>query len=169
MKELLLGCGAKQAKDIVTNGTAEFINPVKLDINPDHKPDVVWDLNIRPLPFQDNEFDEIHAYEVLEHIGKQGDYKGFFAEFEEYHRILKSNGLLVASVPMWNSVWAWGDPSHVRVINSGTIVFLSQKQYQAQIGRTPMTDFRYMYKADFDIEGMQESDDRFYFILKAIK
>lgn len=169
MTELLLGCGARTVKDVVTRGSKEFVSPVRLDINPDHKPDVVWDLNVRPLPFADNSFDEIHAYEVLEHIGKQGDYKGFFEEFTEYHRILKPDGLLVVSVPMWNSVWAWGDPSHTRVINSGSIVFLSQKQYQSQIGHTSMTDFRYVYKADFDIEMAQETQDKFYFVLRAIK
>ena len=89
MKELVLGSGHKSRKVLSSDKDKEYKNAVTLDINPDCNPDVVWDLNERPLPFEDKEFDEIHAYEVLEHIGTQGDYRGFFEEFEEYYRILK--------------------------------------------------------------------------------
>ena len=87
MKELIIGCGSRTVKDL-SFGNSEFENPVRLDINSDHKPDIVWDLTVHPLPFKDNEFDEIHAYQVLEHLAYQGDYEFFFKEFTEYHRIL---------------------------------------------------------------------------------
>ena len=56
-------------------------------------------MNKLPLPFDNDTFDEIHAYEVLEHVGKQGDYIFFFAQFSDLYRILKPNGLLVAMSP----------------------------------------------------------------------
>ena len=93
MKELIIGCGSRTVKDL-SFGNSEFENPVRLDINADHNPDIVWDLTVHPLPFQDNEFDEIHAYQVLEHLAYQGDYEFFFKEFTEYHRILKPGGFL---------------------------------------------------------------------------
>ena len=156
-RELLIGCGSERTKRLTCDGSKDWSNLTTLDYNPDHKPDVVWDLMQAALPFEDNSFDEIHAYEVLEHIGPQGDYHLFFAQFTEFHRILKPNGYLVASVPHWASMWAWGDPSHSRIINEGTLAFLSQAEYVKQVGKTPMTDFRYLYKADFKTSWMSIS------------
>jgi SAM-dependent methyltransferase len=165
--ELLIGCGASREK--VFRPQNPWTEIVTLDINPAHKPDVVWDLEKLPYPFEDNQFDEIHAYEVLEHIGQQGDYKTFFAQFSELWRILKPGGTLCATVPSWDGMWAWGDPSHKRIINDGTLAFLSQSQYAEQVGKTTMTDFRYLYKADFKIIHTQTDMDRFAFVLEAIK
>lgn len=169
MKELLLGCGSRTSKDLFVEGRKEFENVVRLDVNADHKPDVVHDLTQHPLPFADNEFDEIHAYEVLEHLAYQGDFKFFFSEFSEYWRILKPGGLFFATVPSIKSVWAWGDPSHKRVITLPNFVFLSQKQYQEQIGKTKMSDFRNIYQADFDLVYHIDDGETFSFILGAKK
>jgi predicted SAM-dependent methyltransferase len=120
------------------------------------------------LPFKDNEFDEIHAYQVLEHLGQQGDYKLFFAQFSEFWRLLKPNGHFLATCPSRTSVWAYGDPSHTRIMQLEQLVFLSQDEYKRQVGRTPMSDFRNIYKADFKTV-FQEEDDDIRFVLKAIK
>ena len=83
--------------------------------------------------------------------------------------ILQGGGLLVGTVPMWNSVWAWGDPSHKRVIQKESFIFLSQKQYTAQVGKTAMSDFRYLYRGDFEATWLSEQGVTFSFILQAIK
>jgi len=172
MKELIIGCGKNRDKKMFgLNGDDTYHNPITLDINPDVKPDCLWDLEDIPLPFPDNEFDEIHAYEVLEHTGNQGDYKFFFNQFTDFWRILKKDGLLIAGVPQYDSIWAWGDPSHKRIINLGSLLFLSQEEYVKQIDndKSPMTDFRYMYKADLKLVTYQEINNNLLFILRAIK
>jgi SAM-dependent methyltransferase len=158
-------------KDVWDPAHKEFENVTTLDNNVDHLPDVLWDLNEFPYPFEDNTFDEIHAYEVLEHIGTQGDYRHFFKEFEEYARILKPQGSFFGSTPLWNDMWAWGDPSHTRVINSGSLVFLDQSEYERQIGKTPMSDFRFCYKADLRVAFTEENPEtkRYYFRLVNFK
>lgn len=168
-RELIIGCGSTKDKRMTIDDTQIFDDPVFLDNNASHNPDVVWDLNNVALPFPDNEFDEIHAYEVLEHTGTQGDYKFFFAQFSEFWRILKPNGHLFATCPSRHSPWAWGDPSHTRVLQPEMLMFLSQKQYEEQVGVTSMSDFRNIYKADFDIVGATENESQFVFIIKAIK
>jgi SAM-dependent methyltransferase len=149
MAELLLGAGNRREKKLYRAGHQFFTDLVTLDIDPGCNPDVLWDLNDRPLPFADGQFDEIHAYEVLEHVGRQGDWRGFFDEFAEYYRILKPGGVLVLSCPRWDSPWAWGDPGHTRVLSAHTLTFLSREQYIAQIGQTPMTDYRAVWAGDF--------------------
>lgn len=161
-KELLIGCGSRTEKDVVIDSKEHFENVVRLDHNADHNPDVVWDLRKHPLPFPDEEFDEIHAYEVLEHLANQGDYEFFFREFTEYWRILKPKGKLFASVPI--GVWAWGDPSHRRIIQPETLVFLDQENYN-QVGQTSMSDFRNIYKVSFKTI-FEEVRGKFYFVLE---
>lgn len=161
MKELLLGCGSRTEKDL-SMGSLNFENVTRLDNNPAHHPDVLWDLSVHPLPFKDEEFDEIHAYEVLEHLATQGDYEFFFQEFSEYWRILKPGGRFYASVPI--KEWTWGDPSHKRAIQPETLIFLDQDQY-AQVGTTSMSDFRSLYKVSFKVIH-QEASDKFYFVLE---
>ena len=98
-KVLLLGAGS--SRDIRAMTPLGNVTPqiVTLDIEPRHKTDIVHDLNILPWPFRDEEFEEVHAYEILEHLGQQGDAKSFFAHFGEIYRILKPSGILAGSVP----------------------------------------------------------------------
>jgi predicted SAM-dependent methyltransferase len=169
-KFLLAGCGSNKVKQMAIDNNHKWDGKlVTLDINIDHNPDVVWDLNKRPLSFNDNEFDEIHFYEVLEHIGKQGDYINFFKEFEEYWRILKQDGIMCLSVPRYDSLWAWGDPGHTRVINDGTLIFLDQDAYKEQVGKTPITDYRNIYGGNFKLVAKEESNGRVFFAMIAKK
>jgi hypothetical protein len=138
-------------------GDSEWSDLTTLDHNADHKPDVLHDLADIPLPFDGNEFDEIHAYHVLEHVGRQGDWRFFFDQFSDFHRLLKPGGLFFGVVPSWTSEWAFGDPSHTRVLPLCCLTFLDQQQYAAQVGITPMTDFRFYYAADFEV--LESHDD----------
>ena len=168
-RELLIGCGNNRNKKLKTLEIPDtWQGLTTLDIDAGTGCDVVHDLNVLPLPFADDSFDEIHAYEVLEHLGQQGDYKLFFKQFSEFHRILKPDGHLLATVPMADSKWAWGDPSHTRVITPEQLIFLRQSSYDA-VGSTPISDFRSIYKANFEIMLAEEDEDRLIFILKAIK
>lgn len=167
-RELLIGCGSRREKQIWSDNR-EWSSLTTLDINSDHKPDVVWDLDKLPLPFRDSEFDEIHAYEVLEHTGRQGDWRFFFAQFAEFWRILKHGGVLFGTSPSRHSPWLWGDPGHVRVIQPESLVFLSQAEYTRQIGKTPMTDYRFCYRADFETVTAHDDGQQFSFALMAVK
>ena len=119
-------------------------------------------------PLESNFYDEVHAYEVIEHCsGQQGDEESFFAFFSEIHRILKPDGILLATVPA--GIWAWADPGHRRVITYETLCFLSQEQYAKQVGRTPMTDYRHIYKADFEWVAKKDAEFQIQFALRAIK
>lgn len=167
--ELLIGCGNSREKRIALVGRPEtFQNPTTLDLDPANGCDVAHDLCVTPYPFDDNQFDEIHAYEVLEHCGAQGDWKLFFAQFSEFWRILKPDGIMCATVPMWDSHWAWGDPGHTRVITRGSISYLDQDHYE-QIGKTSTSDYRAVWKGNFHVIGAQDSEHHFAFVLQAKK
>jgi SAM-dependent methyltransferase len=166
VSELLVGCGTDRAKKV----RFELIPPVwtdltTLDIDPSLNPDVVHDLTVLPYPFADESFREVHAYEVLEHCGTQGDWKFFFGQFYEFWRILKPGGYFIATVPMWDSPWAWGDPGHTRVIAKQALVFLDQRRYE-QLGKTVMTDYRTWWKGDFATVATDENEHTLAFVLQ---
>lgn len=168
-RELLIGCGNSAVKRLSCPGHTEWSGLIRIDIDKRCDPDIVHDANDAPYPFESNQFDEIHAYEVLEHLGQQGDYVGFFSLFSEFWRILKPGGMLMATVPSTASMWAWGDPGHTRIISLGTLSFLSQSEYARQVGKTNMTDYRRIYRADFDVIYSDDDGDTLKFVLKANK
>jgi hypothetical protein len=172
--ELLIGCGRSRQKQIVPKGSpAAFTCLTTLDCNPDVNPDVCHDLDRYPWPLIADSFDEVHAYEVLEHLGRQGDARAFFNCFSELWRVLKPGGVLAGSCPSLSSRWLWGDPGHTRVIAPESLVYLSQSHYIQQCdtaeSRTPMTDYRDIYRADFEPIGQADNGETFRFVLKAIK
>jgi hypothetical protein len=167
--ELLLGAGSRHHKQLALPGKEAWVELITLDMNRDHNPDVCWNLERLPLPFKDDHFDEIHAYDVMEHIGKQGDWRWFFEQFTEFWRLLKPDGTFHAISPDSASRWAWGDPGHTRVLPPECLVFLSQEEYHKQIGVTPMTDYRAWYKADFQPLYSQVREGAHAFVLQAIK
>lgn len=169
--QLLLGCGYSRMKRMGMVGRDYWQDLVTVDHNHNCEPDVVHDLKDIPLPFAENSASEIHAYHVLEHLGLNGDYNFFFDQFSDFWRILKPNGCFFGICPSYKSLWSYGDPGHTRVINSGSLVFLSQKEYKNQIDiqNRGMSDYRNIYKADFDILSVCENDHEIRFVLKAVK
>ncbi|MDH3452780.1 MAG: class I SAM-dependent methyltransferase [Gammaproteobacteria bacterium] len=168
-RELLLGGGARRSKHLHKPECPDWHDLTVLDMNSALQPDVVWDLTELPLPFEDNHFDEVHAYEVLEHTGQQGDYRFFFAQFADFWRLLKPQGLLLGTSPALESRWLWGDPGHTRAVTPESFMFLDQQSYVDNVGKSPMSDYRNIYRADFKLVFSQTSGGTFRYILQAVK
>ena len=49
-RELLIGCGASRVKRLSADNDPHWKQLTTLDINPEHAPDVVWDLTETRLP-----------------------------------------------------------------------------------------------------------------------
>ena len=171
--QLLLGCGHSRAKKLWVQGDEGWRDLVTVDISPDVGADIVWDL-WRGLPFADDSAEEIHLYDVLEHTQAQGDWRGFFFEFGEFWRVLKPSGLLFGICPRWDQKFAWGDPGHTRVIQPETLTLLSHEIYAQQLDgppetRTNRTDYRHVWRGDFDLVFSQQDEVTWSFVLRAVK
>ena len=167
-RSLLLGAGNSREKKIVWAGNTEWAGKLTtLDMDPDCCADVVMDYDGlgkrswrhplgKRLPFAENTFDELGAFDTLEHVGKQGDWKGFFLEFGEYHRILKPGGLFYIIVPIGEDAFA--DPGHTRFFQLNYFGFLSQEFYARNMAlKTTCTDYRWAWRKDFDVLYLDKS------------
>ena len=108
MKKLNLGCG----KDILKG----YVN---LDNNKLKGVDIVHNLNETPYPFSDNEFDEINAKAIFEHLDD------LQKVLEEIYRISKKGAILNVSVPHFASLGAFVDPTHKRFFTYYTFDYYS--------------------------------------------
>ncbi len=93
---LSVGCGKRKSD----------IGVVRLDICQDINPDIVWDLNNLPYPFEDSIFSKIECFDVIEHL------QDIPKTLEEFHRILKPNGLLQITTPHFSCANSFVDPTH---------------------------------------------------------
>ncbi len=169
MKLLHLGCGRKGRDFGECSEPAEVIT---LDAEAHLSPDIVCTLGRDPIPLPDNSIDAAVAVHVLEHIGRQGETAEWFHFWEELYRVLRPDGELHFTSPMWSSVWCWADPQHVRALSPQAFVFFAQDSY-----RVPDSAISpYKIRCDFEpsvrfesIPGASSEEESFRGVLKAIK
>ena len=77
------------------------------------------------IPYSDNEFDFVTAFDFIEHIPRiildNGEVKYPFIEImNEIYRVLKPNGLFLHQTPAYPSSLVFQDPTHVNIITENT-------------------------------------------------
>lgn len=105
IRKLNLGCGRNIKKDCINLDSVSLPGV-----------DVVHDVESLPLPFGDEEFDEIRCDNILEHIE-------YIPVLKELHRILKPRGLLRIRVPHFSSRNNYVDPTHKKRFSIDTFDF----------------------------------------------
>jgi len=93
--KLNIGCGRRHRE-----------GALNLDISAEVGADVVHDLNVLPWPFEDGQFEQVFAYDVLEHVDDVP------RVLEEIHRISTTGALLCVTVPHFSSANAFTDVTH---------------------------------------------------------
>ena len=94
-KKLHLGCG-----EIKKDG---YVN---IDWKESTQPDILYNLNKFPYPFEDNAFEVVEAVHVLEHLDKP------FEVMRELHRISKPEGKLLIKVPHFSRGFSHAEHTH---------------------------------------------------------
>jgi predicted SAM-dependent methyltransferase len=90
MKKILnYGCGEFRFE------STEEIEFVNVDIEESVKPDLISDIRLTPLPFDEDHFDEVRWIHSIEHV-EEKNWPVFFLEF---YRVLKPSGTLMLAFP----------------------------------------------------------------------
>jgi len=90
-----------------------------------------------PIPFEDNSFGSVSAMDFLEHIPRQinepngGLRNAFVLVMNEIYRVLKPDGVLFASTPIYPHPSAFIDPTHVNIMSDKSYTYFIGSGAQA--------------------------------------
>jgi ubiquinone/menaquinone biosynthesis C-methylase UbiE len=96
MLTLSVGCGNQAPRSDL----------IRLDISSEVNPDVVWDLEKLPYPFDESTISVIECFDVIEHL------QNIPKTMEEFHRILQPGGVLKITTPHFSCANSFTDPTH---------------------------------------------------------
>ena len=102
-----------------------------------------------PIPFDDDHFDGVSAYDFLEHVPRvlprpdgQGLRFPFVELMNEVWRVLKPGGRFYASTPAVPHEAAFQDPTHVNILTRDTHHYFTRPMFTARM---------YGFKGDFSV------------------
>lgn len=130
-------------------GTAKRDGHVNIDILESVQPDLVWNLETLPYPFESDSVEAIVAHNVLQRLGQ--DPALFAAIIAELHRILAPGGTIDIAAPHHRSDLFWDDPGNVRVINQG-VMALFGKRHCEELARAGIPHSPLAVDLDIDLE-----------------
>lgn len=124
---LNIGCGNDKMEGAVNADISDLCNP-----------DVVCQLGT-PLPFENKEFDEVYAYNVLTQIETNVE---FVTALQELHRITKR--VIHVRVPLATDICAFQDPMDCRRFTHESFTYMDSThrrytQYGKHYGFPPFT------------------------------
>jgi len=89
-------------------GSGEKYDPaaVNVDIVSSTNPDISHDLEIRPWPLPNDHFQEVRAFDVIEHLDD------VVASMEEIHRVCRNGAVVKITVPHYSCCNSFTDITH---------------------------------------------------------
>lgn len=127
LRKLDVGAGGKRDDGFET-----------MDVSPVYSPDFQHDLTQFPWPFEDNTFDELRCWHVLEHIERQH----LISVMNELQRVLKVGGVADIEVPVFPYWTAIADPTHVSFFVPQTFAyFCTVESYHRAVHGSPVADY----------------------------
>ena len=131
-------------------------NPLAGYVNVDcyGAPDVKWDLERFPWPWESDSVEEVRMSHVLEHLGQSPPV--FVGVMKELYRVCRHGARIHIQVPHPRHDFFLNDPTHVRPILPSTLELFSLKRnlaWEAQgLPNTPLAKY---HGVDFDLEETQ--------------
>ena len=114
------GCGGSPRDPLVSTKIStvdtykiDEINPSKI-INPGE-----------PIPFPDRTFTSFSAYDVIEHLGRNGSKNDFIFYMNELSRVLVKRGIGVIVFPAYPHKDAFSDPTHLNYATKETLNYFT--------------------------------------------
>lgn len=132
-----------------------------IDIRTCSNPNVrVADLNIENIPFENNFFEFVTAFDFIEHVPRiiyaPNRRFPFIELMNEIHRVLKPGGSFFSLTPAFPRSPAWRDPTHVNIITEQTFpLYFCEPQNMAKI---------YGFKGKFEFASQNWHENKIHLI-----
>ncbi len=151
-KKLNVGCGT-DSKPGWTNLDSATLPGV----------DIIHDIEKLPLPFQNEEFDEILCQDVLEHIN-------YIPVLSDLYRILKKNCSITIRVPHFTSKFNFIDPTHKKLFSVNTFdFFVRDRAASARIARERAYYFNFAFERIASRRITFEKSSRLFFYNRIVE
>jgi len=126
-KLLEIGCGEGRGVDLLAPKASSYTAVDKIEevvegLSAKYLESSFIQANIPPLPFEDNLFDTVVSFQVIEHIKEDVTY------LKEIHRILKPGGKAYISTPNIKMTLS-RNPWHIREYTAQELTDLSKKHF----------------------------------------
>ena len=138
--KLNMGCGY--------NKQAGYVN---VDVSPVCEPDVVYDLESLPWPWETDSVDQILFNHSLEHLGQ--DPRTFLGMMKELYRVCKDQARIEINVPHPRHDNFINDPTHVRIVTPGLLKLFDRRiNDELKSKGASNTPFAHYLGVDFVVE-----------------
>jgi SAM-dependent methyltransferase len=119
----------------------------------------VANLVVDPIPYEDNYFGSVSAYDFIEHVPRllatadgHGTLFPFIRLMNEVWRVLAPGGLVYALTPAYPNAEAFTDPTHVNIITDKTHEYFCGDQPLGRMygfsGDFRVVNARWVYRSD---------------------
>ena len=156
-KHLDLGCGGNPRNPFEANDIYALDIVERCDISKKDVSFVIANLALEDIPFPDNFFDSVSAYDFIEHIPRmicidRTTALPFIKLMSEIYRVLKPNGQFYAVTPFFPMESAFMDPTHVNFISKNTHkYFVSPYLWAKMYGFSGQFESLDVRKVNFDL------------------
>ena len=136
-------------------------------------------LIIQKIPYPDNYFDSISAFDFIEHIpriwiqSKNKTSFPFINLMNEVYRVLKKNGIFLAITPAYPSKQAFQDPTHVNFITERTAKYFTGKKPLGKIygfqGNFLLQENKFVPNDYLEMKFKSQINEQLYLIYSKLK
>lgn len=124
-----IGCGTKPKNPFMAKSW------YGVDIRENPKENIRYaDLTIEPIPFADNMFDYLTAFDFIEHVPRIAYLPSrrfpFVELMNEVWRVLKPGGLFLSHTPIFPYSAAFRDPTHVNILSHETFTLYFDNKFK---------------------------------------
>ena len=135
-------------------GSGQNPKPGYLNVDKVGRPDVLWDLEQFPWPWEDSSVAEVRLSNVLEHLGATADV--YFGIIRELYRICRDGAVVDIKVPHPRHDDFLNDPTHVRVVTPEGMTLFSKRFNRLCAERNaPNTPLALHLDVDFELEHVE--------------
>lgn len=157
-RHLDLGCGSNPRNPFNSNEIFGLDIVKRENLQEDSITFTIANLVFQNIPFPDNHFDSVSAYDFLEHIPRLIYLEGrtdlaFVRLMSEIHRVLKPCGQFYSTTPCYPMESAFVDPTHVNFISKNSHKYFTVPHLWARMyGYTGTFEVIRVKKVNFDAE-----------------